>query len=143
MTNGMTFDDLMNKYRDAVEDAATNGERPNHSMDALVSALEEELKGAFSGDMLKKAAAMTAKELVSRYELPEGTGAAYEGGFGTYSEAENLDPNWVNVPAPPPLVVGVGGTDEDFQARAERMAKEDATKFVVEEHVVKTVRRVR
>lgn len=112
----MTFDELMVKYLPLIEAASVDDLGPallelkpetDTRFKRLVVALEGDLANDLEGPNLRKGALMAAKELVNRFQLPEGNGAAWEGGFGSYSEADNLNPIDATIEAPV-LVVSFG-----------------------------------
>lgn len=99
----MTFDELMGKYLPLIERAVAVQDSPSSyeiALAALAIALRGDLQGALEGENLDKGAMMAAKELVSRFTLPEGSGAGFEGSFGSYSEADTLNPIDATIEAP-------------------------------------------
>lgn len=100
----MTFDELMEKYMPLIERAAAAHENSpgtaNLALAPLVLALKGDLQNALQGEDLDKGALMAANELVSRFLLPEGSGAGFEGQFGGFSEADALNPIDATIEAP-------------------------------------------
>lgn len=99
----MTFDELMDKYLPLIERAASvqdNATSFDLALAALALSVRGDLQGALEGENLDKGAMMAAKELVSRFTLPEGSGAGFEGSFGSYSEVETLNPIDATIEAP-------------------------------------------
>lgn len=104
----MTFQELMDKYKTLIEGAAyeTDGLRTPKT-ELLEKALEAELAPFLPEEKLKVAARMAAKDLVSRYQIPESFGATFEGGMnGVGSDNPDIEFG-ADQPAPEPVKVVV------------------------------------
>ena len=107
----MTFDELLNKYRDLITMALRekyivdptfwdNLTTPSYRKDLLDAMKAEVLHLDLSPEDNHRAALLLAKELVSLHITPESHGANIEGVLGAFSEVDALDPNEALIEAP-------------------------------------------
>lgn len=128
----LTFDELVAKYMTLIEQAqdsgfrfgmapletialqADRGEGADDGVARLIRALRVEIGAEIAPDKAVVAAAMLAKDLISRVELPEGHGATTEGlapgGVTSNNPETEID---ADEPAPEPVVVSVAAPTPD------------------------------
>lgn len=123
----MTFDELMNAHAGLISKAAQFDFEHSKAAIEAKRELSEALKtgflnNLFEGEKLDKAASVLTDELISRYRIPNGSGAGNEDGFGSgFSDHGDID-QYADQDPPEPVSVSVRmpGSKEEAIAYAKR-----------------------